>query len=90
MEPIMYAIAVFQNRNETLRFNTQLKVLGINSMVISTPKGLGSTCSVAVKFYYKQLSRVIYALKKGNYHTFSYFFKIITTRSGTHYEIINY
>ena len=90
MEFIMYAIAIFSNRTETLRFNAQLKTLGVNAMVVSTPKGLGSSCSVAVKFYYKQLSRVIYALKVGNYHTFNYFFKIVNTRSGNNYEIINF
>lgn len=86
---MMYALAVFLNRNETLKFYNELRRIGINSMVVSTPKGLGSSCSVSVKFYFKELTRAVYILKTGNYKTFSYFFKINQRKNGNTYEIIN-
>lgn len=85
----MYALAVFSNRNETLKFSSSLKREGINAMVIATPKGLGSSCSVSVKFYLKEIVKANYILKTGNYSSFNYFFKITIKRNGTGYEIIN-
>lgn len=86
----MYVIAVFSNRRDTLNFNSSLKRYGINSMVISTPKGLGSSCSVAVKFYYKAINRAIYVLKNGNYASFTHFFKILSFGNMCKYEIISF
>ena len=85
----MYAIAVFLNRNETLKFSSALRQNGINALVVSAPKGLGSACSVSVKFYLKEINRVKYILKVGRYKTFNNFYKIITKNNGVAYEIIN-
>ncbi len=85
----MYALAVFLNRNETLKFNTALKRFGVNSTVVSTPKGLGSSCSVSVKFYFKEIQKANYVLNLGGYKTFNYFIKIVSRKNGNSYEIIN-
>ncbi len=86
----MYAIAVFSSRAETIKFSSSLKSIGVNAMVITTPKGLGASCSVSVKFYLKDINRAIYLLKKGNYGTFVQFFKLCTKGNNTNYEIISF
>lgn len=86
----MYVLAVFLNRNETIKFERELKRHGINAMVVSTPKGLGSSCSVSVKFYLKNITRARYLLITGNYKTFNHFFKINISKNGTTYEIVNF
>ncbi|MBQ2864529.1 MAG: DUF3343 domain-containing protein [Clostridia bacterium] len=85
----MYVLAVFLNRNETLKFERALKQKGVNAMVVSTPKGLGSSCSVSVKFYLKDVSKARYLLIVGNYKSFNHFFKINISKNGVSYEIIN-
>jgi hypothetical protein len=84
----MYVLAVFLNRTETIRFQNELKKIGVNAAVVSTAKGLGSSCSVAVKFYLKNLSRAIVVLNKGNYKSFNNFFKIVYQKQSVRYEII--
>ncbi len=84
----MYVLAVFINRNETLKFSSALRKIGVNALVVSTPKGLGSSCSVSVKFYYKDLNRAIFALRKGNFSSFNHFFKLTTCGNMCNYEII--
>jgi hypothetical protein len=58
-------------------------------MVVSTPKSLGSSCSVSVKFYFKHIQKAKYVLLTGMYKTFSHFFKINSLKTGVVYEIIN-
>lgn len=84
----MYVIAVFSNRKDTVSYSVALKKIGVNAMVVSTPKGLGSSCSVSVKFYYKHISRAVYVLRNGSYLSFSNFFKIVSNGNMTKYEII--
>ena len=83
---MMYALAVFLNRNETLKFYNELRRIGINSMVVSTPKGLGSSCSVSVKFYFKELTRAVYILKTIK-HLVT-FLKLIKEKMETHMKLL--
>lgn len=86
----MYVLAVFSNRNETIKFSSELRKIGVNSMVISTPKGLGSSCSISVKFYLKDLNRAIFVLRQGSYVSFNHFFRIHTLGNNSNYEIITF
>ena len=85
----MYVLGVFLNRNETLKFERELKRHGVNAMVVSTPKGLGSSCSISVKFYLKHIAKAKYLLITGTYVSFNNFFKINILKTGVVYEIIN-
>ena len=51
----MYVFAVFLNRNEIMQFINLLKRNKVMVTMVSTPKGLGSSCSVAAKFFYKDI-----------------------------------
>lgn len=84
----MYVFAVFTNRNETLKYSSALRKIGVNAMVVSTPKGLGSSCSVSVKFYFKDLTRAIFVLRRGSFISFNHFFKLSTHGNMCNYEII--
>lgn len=88
MEIVMYVLAIFTNRSETIRFCSQLKQQSLNSMVISTPKGLGSSCAISVKFYYKNLNKAGNILRVGGYRSFTNFFKIINKRNNICYEVV--
>lgn len=84
----MYVLAVFLNRTETIRFERELKRNGVNAMVVSTPKGLGSSCSVSVKFYLKNVLKANQILLLGGYKSFNHFFKIVSGKYGISYEIV--
>lgn len=43
-------VAVFNNRNQAMRFSSNLKKLGIPSKVINTPRELSVSCGVSVVF----------------------------------------
>lgn len=85
----IYCIAVFQSRTSTMLFSKNLKINNINNVIISTPKGLGSSCSISVKFLLKDFNVAYYVLKKGNFTTFTHFYKQNCNNGNNMYEVIN-
>lgn len=84
----MYVFAVFSNRNEIMQFITLLKRNRVLVTLVSTPKGLGGSCSVAAKFFYKDIDlakRILYA---NNFKTFNNFFKLRSKNNHAVFEVI--
>lgn len=50
-------IAVFNNRNQAMRFSSNLKKLGIPSKVINTPRDLSVSCGISVVFNSRYLGQ---------------------------------
>ena len=84
----MYVFAVFLNRNETMQFINMLKRNRIMVTLVSTPKGLGSSCSVSAKFLFKDIEIARKILRLGNYRTFSNFFKLRTKNNHAVFEVL--
>jgi len=72
-----YILAVFRNRTASMSFANHLRKLNVGCDVISTPKELGSTCSVSVKFNPANLQQAKYVLNGGRFSTFSNFYKVV-------------
>lgn len=50
-------IAVFKNRNQAMRFASDLKRLGIASKIINTPRELSVSCGISVVFSSRYLGQ---------------------------------
>lgn len=84
----MYVFAVFLNRNEVMQFITLLKRNRVISSMVSAPKGLGGSCSVAVKFFLKDIDIAKKLLYANNFKTFSNFFKLKNKNNHAVFEAI--
>ena len=84
----MYVFAVFLNRNEIMQFINLLKRNKVMVTMVSTPKGLGSGCSVAAKFFYKDIDIAKKILYANNFKTFSNFFKLRTKNNHAVFEVV--
>ena len=72
-----YILAVFKTRFSTLNFANSLKFVGVPAMVINTPKSLGQTCGISVKFLSDYFSIAQNVLRKsGAYKNFEGFYSI--------------
>ena len=72
-----YILAVFRSRFSTLNFANSLKNLGVPVAVINTPKTLGQTCGISVKFLSDYFSVAQNVLNKtGAYRNFEGFFSV--------------
>jgi hypothetical protein len=72
-----YVIAVFLNRSHSQLFSKILHSKGVPNNLISTPRDLGVSCGLSVKFNIIQLSKVKQILNCGSYSTFKNFYKIV-------------
>lgn len=61
-------IAVFNNRNNSMKFASYLKRLGITNRTINTPRELSTSCGLSVIFSYKDLNRVKEILYNSRLH----------------------
>lgn len=67
-------IAIFTNRTHTLIYYAKLKNFGVSCKVRNTPKGLGSSCSIAVEFSYKDLNKARAILNSLKLNSFKHIF----------------
>lgn len=58
-----YLIISFKSRNSTYEFNKLLKLRGVFSSVINTPKSISSSCSLGVKTDYKNYNIIFNLIK---------------------------
>ena len=58
-----YLIISFKSRNSTYEFNKQLKIYGIFSNIINTPKSISSGCTLSVKTDYKNYNTILNIIK---------------------------
>ncbi|MDD4211251.1 MAG: DUF3343 domain-containing protein [Clostridia bacterium] len=71
-----YIIALFSNRNSTLRFYNMLTRLGVRSSVISTPKIPGFNCGVCVKLNKNDYNLATNLLYRSEFSDFLGFYEI--------------
>lgn len=72
-----YVIAVFLNRSQSQLFAKMLYRVGVPNNVIATPRDLGVSCGLSVKFNLAHLLKAKEVLKRGNYSTFKNFYKMV-------------
>ncbi len=73
---MVYCIAVFRSRNETLYLANMLSAMGIRAGVINTPKEAGQACGICVRFDERALPRIKQALASRPFRAFVGFFRL--------------
>lgn len=82
-----YIIAVFRNRTVAMGFANNLRKFNIQGEIMSTPKELGSTCGVSVKFPIVGLPKAKYLLNAYKYSSFVNFYKVVVIGNRRIFEI---
>jgi hypothetical protein len=70
-----YVLAVFVNRSHSQLFSKLLLSKGIPANVISTPRDLGLSCGLSVKFNLAHLGIAKNLLKSSGFTSFKNFYK---------------
>lgn len=76
-----YVIAVFINRAQSQMFSKILFRYRVNNQIVSTPRELGVSCGLSVKFNIVNLKQAKIALNSGSYSSFKNFYKIVPLSS---------
>lgn len=76
-----YILAVFRSRSETLYFANLLKNWGVLTSIVNTPRGVGQSCSISVKFLPQDLEKAKTLLLNKSFQGFAGFY-IVTIRNG--------
>lgn len=79
---MVYYIAVFRSRTQTILFNQVLKSYGASSMVINTPRQAEVSCGLSVKFLGGDLAIVRQILARREFSSFVGIFKVQEGRNG--------
>ena len=75
-------ILSFKSRNELYSFARVLKLNGIFSSIISTPKSIGSTCTLSIKTDFKNLATISKLIRQHQPKSFLGLFSIQQTTNG--------
>ncbi len=78
---MVYCIAVFRSRNETLYLANMLSAMGLRAGVINTPKEAGQACGICVRFDERALLRVKQAITSRPFRAFVGFFRLTQTQN---------
>ena len=62
----VYGIAAFRSRQQVLRFENQLRRMGVPVSVVSTPRDIAMGCGLSVRFPLEYASAVQSAARAGN------------------------
>lgn len=73
---MIYVLAIFSSRNETLYFANMLKMSGCNVGIVNTPKEAGQACGISVKFHDNNLSKAKQCLSSKPFRSFVGFFRV--------------
>lgn len=71
-----FILAVFKSRNETLYFFNMFKNKRILAQIINTPKEVGQTCGICVKFSENSLAIAQSFLQIKPFRSFYGFFRV--------------
>ena len=82
-------LAVFQIRTETMMFNEYLRKIGINSVIMNTPKEAHLSCGICVKFSAKDLP-TINRINFRAYRSFKGLYRYSKTLLGARVSPLNY
>ena len=72
-----YVVAVFVNRSQSQMFSKSLYGKGVPSSVISTPRDLGVSCGLSVRFNMVHLPIAKMIINSGRYNSFKNFYKVL-------------
>lgn len=86
---MIYIIAVFRSRNETLYLANMLIALGNRVSVINTPKEVGQACGISVRFEEKILPIAKKCLSTKPFRAFAGFYRITQNQSNLKIERIS-
>ena len=86
---MVYLIAVFRSRNETLYLANMLNATGNRVTVINTPKEAGQACGISVRFDEKCLPIAKRCLASKPFRAFVGFFRITTVQNRLKLEKIS-
>lgn len=75
-------IISFKSRNDIFSFSRLLQHHGIANSTISTPRNIGSPCSLSIKCTTQHLEKIKSLLSKTRPHTFNGIFLIASTNFG--------
>lgn len=73
---MIYIIAVFTSRNETLYLANMFKSNGLYADIINTPKEAGQACGISVRFDERMLPVARNFLRAKPFRSFYGFFKV--------------
>ena len=85
---MLYLIAVFRSRNETLYFANMFKSKGMQVSIVNTPKQAGQTCGISVKFDPKYLSYAKYFLSSKPFRAFQGIYRLTINGQNESFEKI--
>ena len=77
-----YLVISFKSRNELYSFARVLKLNGIYSSIITTPKSIGSTCMLSIKTDFKNLNTISNLIRQHNPKSFLGLFSIQQSTNG--------
>lgn len=78
-----YVLAIFRSRSETIYFANLLKMNGLPSSVINTPKEAGQTCGISVKFLPECLGIARGLLTQKRFQSFAGFYRVTLRCDGS-------
>lgn len=82
----MQCLAVFSSRNETLYLAKMLLSNGYKSGVVNTPKEVGLTCGISVKFEEQNLPNVKIFILSKPFRSFLGIYRIVINGNRYSYE----
>ena len=71
-----YLVAVFKSRMDGMEFGSNMLKYGVRVTAVSTPRGIGSSCTMSVKFPKNAISVAQRVLSSGEYFSFVGFYNI--------------
>ena len=79
---MVYYIAVFRSRTQTILFNQVLRSYGVNCSVINTPRQAEVSCGLSVRFWASDMGLARQILSRREFSSFVGFFKVQEGRNG--------
>lgn len=70
-------IAVFNNRNQAMKFASCLKRLNVRNKTISTPRELSVSCGLSVIFLENGIAQAKYVINSNQMSAFSGFYLVL-------------
>ena len=71
-----YLIAVFKSRTDGMEFGSNLARYGVASTAVNTPRSIGSSCTMSIRFPAGAVRLAQRVLAEGNYYSFIGFYNL--------------
>ena len=73
---MVYLLAVFRARTETLAYSQILRSYGVQCAIINTPRQVAVSCGISVKMALNSYDVALSVKQRRNFNSFAGFFKI--------------